>query len=131
MMQKPHTNKHNATVVLMKNWNIKRKTVRSKLRMKKRTGRKKIIWFNSHSSLSVKTNIGIFFKKNSKKHFLKANPLSKIFNKNTKRISYSCTRNMKQHNLIIKLTSHAILTTSINTYIYIYIYIIYIYIKYI
>ena len=92
--------------------------MRSKLRMKKRTGRKKIIWFNSHSSLSVKTNIGIFLKKNSKKHFLKANPLSKIFNKNTKRISYSCTRNMKQHNLIIKLTSHAILTTSISTYIY-------------
>ena len=45
--------------------------------MKKRTGRKKIIWFNSHSSLSVKTNIGIFFKKNSKKHFLKANRYQK------------------------------------------------------
>ena len=95
--------------------------MRSKLRMKKRTGRKKIIWFNSHSSLSVKTNIGIFLKKNSKKHFLKANPLSKIFNKNTKRISYSCTRNMKQHNLIIKLTSHAI--DDEHKYIYIYIYV--------
>ena len=30
-----------------------------------------------------------------KKHFPKANPLSKIFNKNTTKISFSCTRNMK------------------------------------
>ena len=30
-----------------------------------------------------------------KKHFPKANPLSKKFNKNTIKISYSCTRNMK------------------------------------
>ena len=30
-----------------------------------------------------------------KKHFPKANPLSKIFNNNTIKISYSCTRGMK------------------------------------
>ena len=36
----------------------------------------------------------IFFKM-LKKHFPKVNPLSKIFNKNTIKITYSCTRNMK------------------------------------
>ena len=54
--------------------------------------RKKIIWFNLLFSLSVKTNIGKLFFKMLKKHFPKANPLSKIFNKNTIK---SCTRNMK------------------------------------
>ena len=68
----------------------------------KRKRRRKIIWFNPPFSLSVKTNIGkLFFKigklffKMLKKHFPKANTLSKIFNKNTIKISYSCTRNMK------------------------------------
>ena len=61
----------------------------------KRKRRRKIIWFNPPFSLSVKTNIGKLFFKMLKKHFPKANPLSKIFNKNTIKISYSCTRNMK------------------------------------
>ena len=30
-----------------------------------------------------------------KKHFTKANPLSRIFNKNTTKLSYTCTGNMK------------------------------------
>ena len=45
--------------------------------------------------MSVKTNIGKLFFKMLKKHFPKANPLPKIFNKNTIKISYSCTRKMK------------------------------------
>ena len=36
MLQKSHTNKHYATMVLKKNWNIKTKVVRKKDRMKKR-----------------------------------------------------------------------------------------------
>ena len=49
----------------------------------KRKRRRKIIWFNPPFSLSVKTNIGKLFFKMLKKHFPKANQLSKIFNKNT------------------------------------------------
>ena len=54
--------------------------------------RRKIMWFNPPFFVSVKTNIGKLFFKMLKKHFPKANPLSKIFNKNTIK---SCTRNMK------------------------------------
>ena len=57
----------------------------------KRKRRRKIIWFNPPFSLSVKANIGKLFFKMLKKHFPKANSLSKIFNKNTIQISYSCT----------------------------------------
>ena len=57
--------------------------------------RRKIIWFNPPFCLSVKTNIGKLFFKLLKKYFPKSNPLSKIFDKNTIKISYCCTRNMK------------------------------------
>ena len=47
--------------------------------------KRKNIWHSPPFSLNVKTNIGkLFFK-----------ILSKIFNKNTVKISYSCTRNVK------------------------------------
>ena len=39
--------------------------------------------------------IGKLFFKMLKKNFPKSNSFSKIFNKNTIKISYSCTRNMK------------------------------------
>ena len=74
-----------------KNKDSKEQT-RNEEKSKKRT---KIIWFNPPFSLSVKANIGKLFFKLLKKHFPKSNPLSKIFNKNTIKISYSCTRNMK------------------------------------
>ena len=74
----------------------------------KRKRRRKIIWFNPPVSLSVKTNTGKLFFKMLKKHFPKANPLSKIFNKNTIKISYSCTRNMKS---IISSHNKQILTS--------------------
>ena len=54
----------------------------------------KIIWFNTPSSLSVKTNIGRTFPKLLKQHFPKANRLHKIFNKNTVKVSYSCMSNL-------------------------------------
>ena len=61
----------------------------------KRKRRRKIIGFNPPFSLSVKTNIGKLFFKMLKKNFPKSNLFSKIFNKDTIKISYSCTRNMK------------------------------------
>ena len=61
----------------------------------KKKRRRKIIWFNPPFSVGMKTNIGELFFKMLKKHFPKSNPLAKVFNKNTIKISYSCTRNMK------------------------------------
>ena len=57
--------------------------------------KRKIIWYSPPFSLNVKTNVGKLFFKILRKNFPKANPLSKIFNKNTVKISYSCTRNVK------------------------------------
>ena len=60
----------------------------------KRNRKRKIIWFNPPYSLNVKTNIGKHFLKLILKHFPSTNPMHKIFNKNTVKISYSCTRNI-------------------------------------
>ena len=53
---------------------------------KKKTRKRKIIWFNPPYCLSVKTNVGKMFLKFIKKHFPKGNSLNKIFNKNTVKI---------------------------------------------
>ena len=67
--------------------------------------KRKILWFNPPFSASVTTNIGKQFLALIKKHFSKKNPLSKIFNKNTVKISYSCTKSMahiiQNHNIKI------------------------------
>ena len=62
---------------------------------KEKKRKRKIIWYNPPFSLGVKTNIGKIFFKILKKHFPKNSQLSKIFNKNTIKLSYSCTKNMK------------------------------------
>ena len=53
---------------------------------------RKIIWFNppfcKHSNINIGNSIY--------KHFQKNNPLSKIFNRNTEKFSYSCTNNMSK-----------------------------------
>ena len=55
----------------------------------------KITWFNPPFSLNVKTNVGNLFFKIMRKNILRTNPLSKIFNEDTVKISYSYTRNIK------------------------------------
>ena len=61
---------------------------------KKKTRKRKIIWFNPPYCLSVKTNVGSIFLKLIKKHFPKGNSLNKIFNENTIKVSYSCMGNI-------------------------------------
>jgi hypothetical protein len=56
--------------------------------------KRKIIWYNPPFSRNVKTNVGKIFFKLVNKHFHKKNPLHKIFNKNTLKLSYSCMRNI-------------------------------------
>ena len=75
--------------------------------------KRNITWYNPPYSKSVITNIGKIFLKMIKKHFPKQNPLSKIFNKNTLKISYKCVKNINtiiashnKHILTPKSTSH-------------------------
>ena len=57
---------------------------------------KKIIWFNPPFCKLANINIGKYFLNLIDKHFQKNNILSKIFNRNTLKISYSCTNNLSK-----------------------------------
>ena len=54
-----------------------------------------ITWFNPPYSKKVKTNMGRIFLNLIKEHFPPHHKFHKLFNKNTVKISYSCTRNIK------------------------------------
>ena len=63
---------------------------------KKRKNRnRRVIWYNPPFNLSVTTKFGKEFIKLIKKHFPTNNPLSKIFNTRTIKISFSCTENIE------------------------------------
>ena len=79
---------------------------------KKKTCKRKIIWFNPPYCLSVKTNVGRIFLKFIKKHFHKRNSLNKIFNKNTVKVSYSSIGNISS---IISAHKNNILKPVSNT----------------
>ena len=70
-------------------------TAENETKSRNRKGKRDIIWYNPPFSKSVKTNIGRQFIELVKKHFPPQSPLYKIFNKNTLKLSYSCTGNMK------------------------------------
>ena len=71
-------------------------------RPKNRNKKRNIIWFNPPFNKNIKTNIGKTFLKLIDKHFPRSSKLHKIFNRNTIKVSYSCTENMsmiiKKHN---------------------------------
>ena len=68
-----------------------------------------IIWFNPPYSMNVQTNIGREFLNLVSKHFPKKHRYNKIFNKNSIKVSYSCTDKLltiiKKHNRKILETS--------------------------
>ena len=68
---------------------------------KKKRRKRKIVWFNLPYSNIVKSNVGKQFLKLVWRRFPKGHKLSKIFNKITLKVSYSCMRNMSSI-----LTSH-------------------------
>ena len=77
----------------------------------KRTGKRKnrgrrIIWFNPPYSKNVRTRIGKKFLRLVSKHFPKSAALSKIFDRNTLKVSFSCMPNVAT---IIKGHNHRIL----------------------
>ena len=57
--------------------------------------KRRIFWFNPPFSAAVTTNIGKQFLALVDKHFPKTNPLHAIFNRNTMKLSYSFTMNVK------------------------------------
>ena len=61
----------------------------------KKQRKRNIIWFNPPYSKNVKTNMGKIFLNLIKKHFPPHHKFRKLFNKNTVKISHSCTRNIK------------------------------------
>ena len=61
----------------------------------RRTRTRRIIWFNPPYNAAVTTNIGKKFLALIDKHFPPHNKYSKIFNRNTVKISYSCTPSVK------------------------------------
>ena len=63
---------------------------------KRRKRQRRIVYFNPPFSLNVRSNIGADFLNLINKHFPKSNPLSKIINRNTVKVSYSCMPNLKQ-----------------------------------
>ena len=62
----------------------------------KKQRKRKIIWYNPPFNKSLKTDLGRQFLNLLTKHFPQDNKLHKILNKNTVKLSYSCTRNMKR-----------------------------------
>ena len=61
---------------------------------KKKTRRRKVTWFNPPYSLNVRTNIGQEFLRLIDKAFPPNNPLSKIFSRQTVKLSYKCMPSM-------------------------------------
>ena len=57
----------------------------------KRNRQRNIIWFNPPFSQAVSTNVAKRFLDLLDKHFPQNNQLHKIFNRNTVKVSYSCT----------------------------------------
>ena len=59
-----------------------------------RSRKRQILWFNPPFSTMVKTNIGAKFLKLVDHHFPADEPLRKIFNRNSIKVSYRCTPNL-------------------------------------
>jgi len=62
---------------------------------KSKNGQRNITWFNPPYSQNVETKVGKCFLQLTDQHFLKSNPLHKIFNRNTLKLSYRCMSTVK------------------------------------
>ena len=77
-------------------YNHKMKYVTEKI-TKKRTRKRKIIYFNPPFSKSVKTRIGKMFLQLIDHHFDRTHILRKYFNRSTVKVSYRTLNNVKKH----------------------------------
>ena len=62
---------------------------------RKRNHKRNIIWFNPPFNRNVSTKIGKYFLNLIDQHFLQNHHLHKIFSRNSVKVSYSCTKNIK------------------------------------
>ena len=62
----------------------------------RRKRQRKIIWINPSINLDISTNLAKIFLNLIEKPFPRWRKLHKIFNKNTIKVSYSCSQNMLQ-----------------------------------
>ena len=62
---------------------------------KSKNRQRNVLWYNPPYSQNVETKIGKCFLKLIDQHFPKSNPLHKIFNRNTLKLSYSRMTNVK------------------------------------
>ena len=69
----------------------------NKTDVQKRVRRRNIIWFNPPFSANVQTKVAEKFLRLLDYHFPKGSKLAKYFNRNTVKVSYSTTKNMKAH----------------------------------
>ena len=72
------------------------KTCTDKNNEKNKTRKRRIAWFNPPFNITVATNFAKTFLTLIDKHYSKNKRLSKIFNRNTIKVSYSCLPNVKQ-----------------------------------
>ena len=72
------------------------KTCTNKSNRKNKTRKQNITWFKPPFNINVVTNVAKMFLSLIDKHFPKDRKLSKIFNRNTIKVSYSCPPNVKQ-----------------------------------
>ena len=63
---------------------------------KKHNRKRPVVWWNPPFSANVTTNVGAQFLKLLDKHFPKGHPLHKAFNRNTVKMSYRTTPNLKR-----------------------------------
>ena len=68
----------------------------SKPKPKNKNRKRNILWFNPPWNSEVETNIGKEFLKLVDECFPPENPLSKIFNRKSVKVSFSTTPNMEQ-----------------------------------
>ena len=79
----------------------------------KRNWPQNITWFNPPFNKNVSTNVAKTFLKLTNNHFPTASNLHKIFNRNTVKVSYSCTENVEKiiesHNKSLPSRAHVTL----------------------
>ena len=85
-------NNNGGTRTLIKVGEIINNSSHAKRRRKNRN--RKVVWFNPPFCRLANINIGKYFLHLQDKHFNRDNPLSRIFSRNTVKISYSCTKNI-------------------------------------
>lgn len=74
------------------------KTSTDQLRSEKKCRRRNITWYNPPFSKRLFSNVGKKFLNIVKESFPNSNPLRKIFNKNTLKVSYSCMLSLDADN---------------------------------